>query len=180
MEFIGPTAWPHSPGFVGAIRRKTGQVGLPHGASLTVFRSHGELNGEHRGKKPLKNPANTGENALEPVVGIEPTTYGLRNRCSATELHRRSARRLTEAVKYGAGAGPASGKFDSDAFLTASGAKRCRPKAIWCGCVGNGEPKAAFGFGFRWQRGSSPSEPNGKSGRCRLTMGRPDHGRAPK
>ncbi len=25
---------------------------------------------------------------LEPVVGIEPTTYGLRNRCSATELHR--------------------------------------------------------------------------------------------
>src|SRR5262245_30853878 len=24
---------------------------------------------------------------LEPVVGIEPTTYGLRNRCSTTELH---------------------------------------------------------------------------------------------
>ena len=24
---------------------------------------------------------------MEPVVGIEPTTYGLRNRCSATELH---------------------------------------------------------------------------------------------
>ncbi len=27
-------------------------------------------------------------NHLEPVVGIEPTTYGLRNRCSTTELHR--------------------------------------------------------------------------------------------
>jgi hypothetical protein len=25
--------------------------------------------------------------SLEPVVGIEPTTYGLRNRCSTTELH---------------------------------------------------------------------------------------------
>ena len=25
---------------------------------------------------------------MEPVVGIEPTTYGLRNRCSTTELHR--------------------------------------------------------------------------------------------
>ena len=24
---------------------------------------------------------------MEPVVGIEPTTYGLRNRCSTTELH---------------------------------------------------------------------------------------------
>ena len=31
---------------------------------------------------------------LEPVVGIEPTTYGLRNRCSATELHRRCALRV--------------------------------------------------------------------------------------
>jgi len=30
---------------------------------------------------------------MEPVVGIEPTTYGLRNRCSATELHRRCALR---------------------------------------------------------------------------------------
>ena len=26
--------------------------------------------------------------SMEPVVGIEPTTYGLRNRCSTTELHR--------------------------------------------------------------------------------------------
>ena len=24
---------------------------------------------------------------VEPMVGIEPTTYGLRNRCSTTELH---------------------------------------------------------------------------------------------
>src|SRR5438045_3240540 len=24
---------------------------------------------------------------LEPMVGVEPTTYGLRNRCSTTELH---------------------------------------------------------------------------------------------
>ena len=28
----------------------------------------------------LKNPLNAGENELEPVVGIEPTTYGLRIR----------------------------------------------------------------------------------------------------
>jgi hypothetical protein len=28
---------------------------------------------------------------LEPVVGVEPTTYGLRNRCSATELHWRGS-----------------------------------------------------------------------------------------
>src|SRR6185369_8088393 len=27
---------------------------------------------------------------LEPVDGIEPSTYGLRNRCSTTELHRRN------------------------------------------------------------------------------------------
>ena len=24
---------------------------------------------------------------MEPVVGVEPTTYGLQNRCSATELN---------------------------------------------------------------------------------------------
>ena len=34
-----------------------------------------------------ENPVNIGF-PLEPVVGIEPTTYGLRNRCSTTELHR--------------------------------------------------------------------------------------------
>ncbi len=28
----------------------------------------------------------SGGRRLEPAVGIEPTTYGLRNRCSATEL----------------------------------------------------------------------------------------------
>ena len=27
---------------------------------------------------------------VEPVKGVEPLTYGLRNRCSATELHRLS------------------------------------------------------------------------------------------
>ena len=27
---------------------------------------------------------------LEPVVGLEPTTYGLRNRCSTTELYWRA------------------------------------------------------------------------------------------
>ena len=82
--FRGPAAL--SPG---AIRRKTWQYGLSHVDPLTVFRSLGELNGENRGK----NPVNAGENELEPVVGIEPTTYGLRNRCSATELHRRCAER---------------------------------------------------------------------------------------
>ena len=29
---------------------------------------------------------------VEPMVGIEPTTYGLRNRCSTTELHWRAGR----------------------------------------------------------------------------------------
>jgi hypothetical protein len=32
-------------------------------------------------------PPLRGGRRLEPVVGIEPTTYGLRNRCSTTELH---------------------------------------------------------------------------------------------
>ena len=32
--------------------------------------------------------------ALEPVVGVEPTTCCLRNSCSATELHRRYTKRL--------------------------------------------------------------------------------------
>ena len=73
MEFIGPIAGPRSPES-GGDTKKTGKVGLPHGVSLTVFRSLGELNGENRGK----NPVNAGENVLEPVVGIEPTTYGLR------------------------------------------------------------------------------------------------------
>ena len=40
------------------------------------------------GVETRQNPVFAGENELEPVVGIEPTTYGLRNRCSATELHR--------------------------------------------------------------------------------------------
>ena len=30
----------------------------------------------------LKNPVTAGENELEPVVGIEPTTYGLRSQSS--------------------------------------------------------------------------------------------------
>ena len=50
----------------------------------SVFRSVWGFEGD----ETLKNLANTGENELEPVVGIEPTTYGLRNRCSTTELHR--------------------------------------------------------------------------------------------
>ncbi len=36
----------------------------------------------------LKHAPRVGQRGkLEPVVGIEPTTYGLRNRCSTTELH---------------------------------------------------------------------------------------------
>ena len=50
----------------------------------SVFRSAWGFEGD----ETLKNLVNAGENELEPVVGIEPTTYGLRNRCSATELHR--------------------------------------------------------------------------------------------
>jgi len=55
----------------------------------SVFRSVWGL----ESKETLKNPVFAGENELEPVVGIEPTTYGLRNRCSTTELHRRCALR---------------------------------------------------------------------------------------
>ena len=40
----------------------------------SVFRSVWGFEGD----ETLKNLANTGENELEPVVGIEPTTYGLR------------------------------------------------------------------------------------------------------
>ena len=60
------------------------EEGLLTAFLLTVFLTVGVSSGV----KPAKNPLNAGENVLEPVVGIEPTTYGLRNRCSATELHR--------------------------------------------------------------------------------------------
>ena len=36
---------------------------------------------------------------VEPMVGIEPTTYGLRNRCSTTELHWRHAGHLIRGEK---------------------------------------------------------------------------------
>lgn len=84
---------------------------------LTALRSVRSLEGD----ETLKNPENTGENALEPVVGIEPTTYGLRNRCSATELHRRCAKRGTERVKYGASVVAASRKLALGVFFAGPG-----------------------------------------------------------
>ena len=54
----------------------------------SLFRSVFRSVWSFEGGETLKNLANTVENELEPVVGIEPTTYGLRNRCSTTELHR--------------------------------------------------------------------------------------------
>ena len=60
------------------------EEGLLTAFLLTVFLTVGVFSALKR----VKNPVNTGENVLEPVVGIEPTTYGLRNRCSTTELHR--------------------------------------------------------------------------------------------
>ena len=60
---------------VGADTRKV-EEGLLTEFLLTVFLTVGLFSGV----KPVKNPVNTGENVLEPVVGIEPTTYGLRNR----------------------------------------------------------------------------------------------------
>ena len=39
------------------------------------------------GAKVKKQSRVAGEEKLEPVVGIEPTTDGLQNRCSTTELH---------------------------------------------------------------------------------------------
>ena len=58
---------------MGADTRKV-EEGLLTEFLLTVFLTVGDF----RGVKPVKNPVNTGENELEPVVGIEPTTYGLR------------------------------------------------------------------------------------------------------
>ena len=60
------------------------EEGLLTAFLLTVFLTVGVFSALKR----VKNLVNTGENVLEPVVGIEPTTYGLRNRCSTTELHR--------------------------------------------------------------------------------------------
>ena len=44
------------------------------------------------GEEVLQNQSSVGHflhrmQKMEPMVGIEPTTYGLRNRCSTTELH---------------------------------------------------------------------------------------------
>ena len=89
--FRGPAAL--SPG---AIRRKTWQYGLSHVDPLTVFRSLGELNGENRGK----NPVNAGENVLEPVVGIEPTTYGLRIQSSIRANHKFSINKFTLGLGF--------------------------------------------------------------------------------
>ncbi len=36
----------------------------------------------------LEEPALTAPQKNKPVIGIEPTTYGLQNRCSTVELHR--------------------------------------------------------------------------------------------
>ena len=50
------------------------EEGLLTAFLLTVFLTVGGFSALKR----VKNPVNTGENVLEPVVGIEPTTYGLR------------------------------------------------------------------------------------------------------
>ncbi|KKU05628.1 MAG: hypothetical protein UX09_C0067G0015 [Candidatus Uhrbacteria bacterium GW2011_GWE2_45_35] len=58
---------------------------------------------------------------LEPMVGIEPTTYGLQNRCSTTELHRRGGQswiRTSEGV---------SQQIYSLSRLTASVSARMEP-----------------------------------------------------
>ena len=52
------------------------EEGLLTAFLLTVFLTVGVFSALKR----VKNPVNTGENVLEPVVGIEPTTYGLRIR----------------------------------------------------------------------------------------------------
>lgn len=52
-----------------------------------IARRKGSAEGPKRGQGPILEVA--GE-AVEPMVGIEPTTYGLRNRCSTTELHWRA------------------------------------------------------------------------------------------
>ena len=50
------------------------EEGLLTAFLLTVFLTVGVFSALKR----VKNLVNTGENVLEPVVGIEPTTYGLR------------------------------------------------------------------------------------------------------
>src|ERR1044071_3685107 len=37
---------------------------------------------------------------VEPMVGIEPTTYGLRNRCSTTELHWQPCKRTVNVERH--------------------------------------------------------------------------------
>jgi hypothetical protein len=55
------------------------------------------LGAEVREQKTAKRGWSAPCRKLEPMVGIEPTTYGLRNRCSTTELHWLSMQVLEKA-----------------------------------------------------------------------------------
>ena len=54
----------------------------PSGLEFGLLRTHEGLSAPMAGL-----PAAAHSFKMEPMVGIEPTTYGLRNRCSTTELH---------------------------------------------------------------------------------------------
>src|SRR6266545_3049837 len=84
--------WEHTPGFLSA-------YWLPS-------KSTGAFTGGVLADRP--NPLLPSQLGLEPVVGIEPTTYGLRNRCSTTELHWRptSVAKLSTAREITQGNSP--------------------------------------------------------------------------
>jgi len=107
--------------------RKTGTDDLPHDpptpptpkpprrhldTSLDTICIAGRIpaNPDGAENQPLavaQTPANKGEsvissgNSSKPTAGVEPATYGLQNRCSAIELHRRKASTICFFGPYG-------------------------------------------------------------------------------
>src|SRR5262245_9028296 len=87
---------------------------------------------------------------LEPVVGIEPTTYGLRNRCSATELHWQSEsggyRRSQEPGKDYLGGSP-------EQSVSAQQALPPRPSPVHTSCGQDTGFKSVLGVVGLWLGG---------------------------
>ena len=98
---------PNDDAFCAKVVRVKGPEGMTveEGSRTAIFLT---VEGSDGGKT-RKTPLNAGENDMEPVVGIEPTTYGLRNRCSATELHRPWSGNVAPRVGLPCGDFPGSG-----------------------------------------------------------------------
>src|SRR5216110_2796761 len=88
LAVLGPETTPHEMGGVAA--RFWAQTGPKLRPLVSSWRY---LMGPDRVRHPR---------FAEPVDGIEPSTYGLRNRCSTTELHRQNLG--TEVYLPGGGA----------------------------------------------------------------------------